>query len=218
MSRPPDYDDGNGRWYSRRSVLRTSVATLGAVGGVGGVASAQEETETPGEAPRTTNKAVLLELEEFEDLTGFFIHVEGRPSPIEASVADACDFVNWENENTSAYDVVVLDRSQADVPQTRTTLYLHESKEVPPGALWVINRQEPCEGGYIGTWIEQIGATELEAALSGDVSPTETEAGVANGDEGGEILFDAAGPGFGVVAGAAGMLGGGWLLSRDREE
>ena len=213
---PSGDSDGNGRRCSRRTVLRGGVAALGAATGLGGVATAQEFTPSDG----ITTKAVIIEQEQYEDLTGLFLHVEGETSPIDAAVSDQCDYVNWDDRATSAYDVVVLDRNQADVPQARTTLYLHQRVEVPPGALWVIDSQEPCGGGYVGIMIEQIGATELEAGLSSDLSPTETE-GVANdagGAGSGDASSGALGHGFGWLAGAGGLLGGGWLLRRETEE
>ena len=215
MSRTTDAnDDATGRRCSRRSVLRGGVGALALATG-GGIASAQETTVGGG----ITTTGAVAQLDQYEDLTGFFLHVEGEASPIEASVADACNLIDWGNEQTNAYDVVVLDRNQADVPQARTTLYLHEDIDVPAGALWVINGQEQCGSGYVGVQIEQIGANEVEAGLSGDISPTSTaldQAGATDGGGGG--ISSALGPGFGWLAGAAGLLGGGWLLSRRDEE
>ncbi|SFR85467.1 hypothetical protein SAMN05216559_0093 [Halomicrobium zhouii] len=233
MSDPPpssQFDD-SGTAYSRRTVLRAGGAAVGTVA-ASGVAAAQNETGT-GEAgtdettadgtaasetpSRVTTTGVTLEQEDIEgDLVGMWIHV-GRPvEPVQASIADQCDAVDWGDEDTLTYDVTLFDR-RADQYEQRTQLYLPRRAEIGGGDLFIINDEIPCESGYVAVELEQIGARNVDAGTKPGEGITETGAateagGAAQGPSGG------AGPGFGLFAAAGGLLGGGWLLNRAGEE
>ncbi|MCU4801849.1 hypothetical protein OB920_15830 [Halobacteria archaeon HArc-gm2] len=223
MSDPPasgQFDD-SGTAYSRRTVLRVGGAAAGTLA-ASGVAAAQNETGADGteasETPsRVTTTGVTLEQENIEgDLVGMWIHV-GRPvEPIQASIADQCDVVDWGDEDTLTYDVTLFDR-RADQYEQRTQLYLPRRAEIGGGDLFIVNDEIPCESGYVAVELEQIGARNVDAGTKPGEGITETGAGTeaggaAQGPSGG------AGPGFGLFAAAGGLLGGGWLLNRGGEE
>ncbi|MBX0286970.1 hypothetical protein [Haloarcula salinisoli] len=202
MSDPAD--DGERRRWCRRAVLQ-SVAGIGAVG-TAGVAAGQ--TETGGGSQGGQQKAVIPEQQQYgQSVTGFFVHIGPGVDPTEASVADQCDFVDWSNDETLAYDAQLIDR-EADPEQTQITLYLDDRVDVEPGMLFIINDREQCESGYLGIYLEQTGVN-LAQLRSRDFTPNPEN----QGDGGG---VGAAGPGVGVASGLAGLLGGGWLYGQRR--
>lgn len=165
---------------------------------------------------------MTFDLKTYDSLDGKFLHVIGEPTPIQASIPDSCQYVDWEAPDTRAYDVVLLDHSQSDIPQARTSLFLHKSENVQPKSLWVIDQQNRCSEGYLGIRVGYIGAKALEVGFSGDLATPETgpdadndEAGDGAGGGGSTGVF---GPGFDLLAGAAGLLGVGWLARRRRRE
>jgi|AntDeeMinimDraft_4_1070355.scaffolds.fasta_scaffold00216_15 hypothetical protein len=225
MSDPPacNHFDDSGTAYSRRTVLQVGGAAVGSVA-TSGLATAQNETtgdeteasETPS---RVTTTGVTLEQENVEgDLVGMWIHV-GRPvEPVQASIADQCDIVDWGDEDTLTYDVTLFDR-RADPYEQQTQLYLPRRAEVGGGDLFIINGQTPCESGYVGVELEQIGARNVDAGTKPGGGITETGAGANTAAGGGaQEPSGGAGPGFGWIAGAAGLLGGGWFVNRGGEE
>jgi len=192
---------GERRRWSRRAVLR-SVAGVGAVGTVGLAAG---QTGTDGGTQGGQQKAVIPEQQQYgQSVTGFFVHIGPEVDPTEASVSDQCDFVDWADDETLAYDAQLIDR-KAEPQQTQITLYLHERVEVEPGMLFIVNDREQCESGYLGIYLEQTGVN-LAQLRSRDFTPNPENQG------GGSL--GAAGPGMGVLGGLAGLLGGGWLLGR----
>jgi hypothetical protein len=212
---------------SRRTVLRTGGAAVGALA-TGGVAAAQNETTeetatngTPGDETASPSPiitmAVTLEQEDVEgDLTGMWIHVSRPVEPVQASIADQCDVVDWGDQDTLTYDATLIDRRNDDYQQP-IQIYFPRSAEVGGGDLFIVNDTTPCESGYIGVELEQIGARNVDAGTKpGEgITETGTETDVAGGAQ---EPSDSAGPGFGLPAAAAGLLGGGWLLNRGREK
>lgn len=157
-----DTDGGNGGdpdvpRYARRTVLRSGAAAIGL--GVGGVAAGQETTNS---GSNITTLGVTLEQEQFgQGIRGFWIHVGGEVDPIQASVADQCDIVDWNDRETRAYDATLVDRT-ADPEQARITLYLHARVDLDPGTLFIVNDVVPCRSGYVGVSLEQIGADRIQ--------------------------------------------------------
>ena len=184
-----------------------SVAIGAGALGTAGVAASQTGTDGDG-AQDGQMRAVIPEQQQYDQtVTGFFLHIGPGVDPIESSVADQCDFVDWSDDETLAYDAQLIDR-KADPEQTQITLYLHERVDVEPGALFIINDREQCPSGYLGIYLEPVGVN-LAQLRSRDFTPNPE-----NQDDGGGI--DAAGPGMGVASGLAGLLGTGWLLNRRR--
>ncbi|MDS0260435.1 hypothetical protein NDI56_13605 [Haloarcula sp. S1CR25-12] len=188
-------------------MLRSAAAGAGAVGTVGVVAG-QEGTD--GGGPQGgQRRAVIPEQQQYDQtVTGFFIHIGPGVDPTEASVADNCEFVDWTNDETLAYDARLIDR-KADPEETRITLYLNDRVAVEPGMLFIINDREQCQSGYLGIYLEPVGI-DLAQLRSRDFTPSP-----AGGGGGGGV--GAAGPGLGIASGLAGLLGAGWLFGRRRE-
>jgi PGF-CTERM protein len=199
---------------SRRAVLRGLGAGLGA--GIGSVA-------VPGTAAARqeqgyTTPAVIVDIPEFdvEVLPGFFIHVDSRTNPSDATVADACDYPDWPPEESLAYDIWLIGRKANAQGSNRTTLYVSDDRSIPGGALYIVNNATRCSENYIGIQIEQInagGSGPFTPRSYAEETPTEG-AEQGDGDDGDTGVF---GPGFGIGGALAGLLGGGWLAHRRRE-
>ncbi|MDS0281852.1 hypothetical protein [Haloarcula onubensis] len=194
---------GERRRWSRRAVLRSVTAGVGVVGTAGVVAG---QTGTDGAAQGGQRKAVIPEQQQYgQSVTGFFLHIGAEVDPTEASVSDRCDFVDWADDETLAYDAQLIDR-KADPETQSITLYLDERAD--PGTLFIINDREQCESGYLGIYLEQTGVN-LAQLRSRDFTPNaENQDGGASGG---------GGPGMGVASGLAGLLGAGWLFGRRGE-
>ncbi|MBX0322628.1 hypothetical protein EGH21_06255 [Halomicroarcula sp. F13] len=169
--------------YSRRAVLGASASVLGG--------SLLASTSA---SARTTTKAVVADGSGTGDLTGFFVHFGQSTNPVEAQTATDCGFADWPDDETTAYDVTLIDRARPDYEQYERTVYVPDSTDFQPGNLYVVNSQERCTTGYVGVRLVQLGSRQLEAAVSGDAEAvTETSGG--------------SGAGFGVVAALAAALG-----------
>jgi len=220
-----DCADDRGTAYSRRAILRSGGAAVGTVATCG-VAAAQNETTTDGTEDGETaspspiiTMAVTPEQEDVEGgLTGTWIHI-GRPvEPVQASIADQCDVVDWGDEDTLTYDATLIDRRNDQYRQP-IQIYLPRRAEVGGGDLFIVNDEVPCESGYVGIELEQIGARNVDAGTKPGEGITETGADTDTAAGGGaQEPSDGAGPGFGWIAGAAGLLGGGWLLRRGEKD
>lgn len=195
-----------------------------------GVAAAQNETrtnetatnatgtdDTPTPSPITT-MAVTLEQEDVQgSLTGMWIHVARPVEPVQAAISDECDVVDWGDQDTFTYDAMLIDRRN-EVYQQPIQIYLPRSAEVGGGDLFIINDEVPCRSGYIGVELEQIGARNVDAGIKPGEGLTETDVTEAGNAGGTEEASTGVGPGFGLFAAVGGLLGGGWLLGRDRSD
>lgn len=211
---------------TRRSVLRTCGAGLGLgiAAGTAAVGSAQTDEEGEGEEGEVLEEGVIVNPPNIEqEVTGFWIHIGGTVDPLEASVSDQCGFVDWGDEETLAYDAMLIDRT-AEPQQQSISLYLHESVDISPGTLFIINSREQCESGYVGVRLERVGmdlgtiraaepASPTGTVDDGDggASPTDTPDGGGGGAEG---PASGQGPGFGAVGALASLGGVGWLLRK----
>lgn len=177
------------RW-TRRSVLSATV-TAGVTALAGGAAARQAAT---------TTRVVILSSEEFtrgDGYAGYFIHI-GSESTSEFSVSDLedCQFENYNPSSVAAYDGSLIDRQDEASRQLPIQIYTAAAADIDPGTLWVVNRGVDCPSGdFVGLELEQIGATVVRAD--------------PEGASGGVGL-----PGFGPLAAIAGLIGGGWALSR----
>ncbi|WP_225335725.1 PGF-CTERM sorting domain-containing protein [Halomicrobium urmianum] len=197
------------RTPTRRSVLRTCAAGLGLAAGATSVASAQEDDALQ-------DAVIPAQEQQFDqNLVGFWIHIGATVDPLEASISDRCDFVDWGDDDTLAYDAQLIDKT-ADPEQSSITLYLNQKVDISPGTLFIINENVECESGYMGVRLERVGMDLQDVRAAEPASPTET---VDDGEGGGaEGPVDGAGPGFGVAGALAGLTGAGWLLrKRDGE-
>lgn len=210
--------------YSRRTVLRAGGAGIGAVA-ASGIAAAQNETttnetgtdDTPTPSPIIT-MAVTLEQEDVQgSLTGMWIHVARPVEPVQAAISDQCDIVDWGDQDTLTYDAMLIDRRN-EVYQQPIQIYLPRSAEVGGGDLFIVNKTVPCESGYIGIRLEQIGAKNVDAGIKPGEGLTETDVTEAGNSGDAAEPSTGVGPGFGLFAAAGGLLGGGWLLRRTGDD
>lgn len=230
MSEQPDgiHTEDSGTTYSRRTVLRAGGVAVGTAA-TGGVAAAQNGTESNGTATNETatggtptpspiiTMAVTLEQEDVQgSLTGMWIHIARPVEPVQAAISDECDIVSWGDQDTFSYDAMLIDRRN-EVYQQPIQIYLPRSAEVGGGDLFIINKEVPCRSGYIGIKLEQIGARNIDAGIKPGEGLTRTD--VAARDAGGaQESSTGFGPGLGLFATAGGLLGGGWLLDRNRSD
>ncbi|QLH76528.1 hypothetical protein HZS55_04055 [Halosimplex rubrum] len=213
MERDPNRADESGAGtpgevaVTRRSVLAKGAATLGAGAvaaggfvGASGVATAQI-TEA-GAIPRPSKWG------DDTNFAGFMVHVGGSLSPERERVAADCELVGsdtWPPDEMLAYDAQLINRKDDSTEQAETTLYIGETADVTAGKLYIVNRFDRCDGDFLGVSLEQIGLSEVNVDGEGPNAAT-TEPG-----DGGSGAF---GPGFGPLATAVGLLGGGALLRR----
>jgi hypothetical protein len=190
---------------ARRTVLAGVGSAVGALAASGSVA-AQERG--------VTARAALPAADEYadSDLAGFFVHVDPAPDPVQAPLAEECEYANWPREETMAYEVLLIDRKDDDHFSTQTRLYIPDSRTVPEGGLYVINGVTECAGSYIGIEIEQLYAN---VSVVGEVSPSGD--GAADDPGGGGETTATDGAGLGVLTALAG-LGGAGALSRWRRD
>lgn len=180
------------RW-TRRSIL-TATATAG-VTALGGVTAAGQTA--------VTTRVVIRTTEDFtggDGYAGYFLHV-GSESTSEFSASDLedCQFEDYNPSDIAAYNGTLIDRQDEASRQLPIQVYTAAAADIEPGTLWVVNREVTCaDGDFIGLELEQIGATAVRADPEG----------AANG---------VGLPGFGPLAAVAGLLGGGWLLTRGEE-
>jgi hypothetical protein len=215
MTRQSEDADQPEARLTRRRVLRSAAAGAG-VAGTAGVAAGQQGTAGGGETGTDGGdtqggqiRAVIPEQQQYDQtVTGFFIHIGPGVDPLESSVADNCGFVDWANDETLAYDAMLIDR-KADPEETSITMYLNDRVEIDAGMLFIVNDIETCQSGYLGLYLERVGIN-LAQLRSRDFTPNPD-----GGDGGGGL--GAAGPGMGVASGVAGLLGAGWLLGKRRE-
>ncbi|WP_459192912.1 hypothetical protein [Halosimplex sp. J119] len=199
----PDERAGSDAGVTRRSVLAGSAATLGS-----GIAAARGLTAASGVAAgQITEAAAVRQPERWSDanLAGFMIHV-GSTAPIDqADAADNCEVPasdTWPPDELIAYEVHLINRKDDAMSEEETTMYIGGRADVAPGKLYIINRFNRCGNGFVGATIEQIGRSDIEVTVDG-------EDATATGDDGGSGAF---GPGFGLPAAVAGLVGGGALL------
>lgn len=193
---------------TRRSLLANSAATLG----TGAVAASGFVGASGVTAAQITEAGAIPDPAKWGDDTdfaGFMIHVGGSLSPERERVAADCELAGsdtWPPDEMLAYDAQLINRKDDATEQAETTLYVGETANVTAGKLYIVNRFDRCDGGFLGVSLEQIGLSDVNVA--GDGQPT---AGTTTADEGGSGAF---GPGFGPLAAVAGLLGGGALLRR----
>jgi PGF-CTERM protein len=217
MTRKSDVSGRAERLWTRRETLRAGAAAVGAAVTVGVASGTQEETtetdegtQTVGEVEEGRVRAVIPEQQQYDQtVTGFWIHIGPEVDPVESSVDDDCEFVDWSDEETLAYDAFLIDRS-AEPNEQQITLYLHERFDIEAGTLFIVNNQTQCQSGYLGITIEQVGMDIAALRRREGATPTGDQAEA--GGEGDGAAAD--GPGFGVVSSLAGVAGAGWLLRR----
>ncbi|ESP87560.1 hypothetical protein [Candidatus Halobonum tyrrellensis] len=196
-----DAEPSPGRRGFLRAAAGVSAGALGVGAATTGTASAQEDTITdegafPADAPTLGNS----------DYTGMFVHVGGINQ--EASTADVsgCEFVE-SDDAVVAYDVTLIDRASPDTPQADTIMFASVGSDaVEFGRLFIVTGQQSCNSDRVQVALEQVGSADIRDVSENQSAPrTDTSDGGAT---------NTTGPGFGLGAAAAGLLGAGELLRR----
>lgn len=203
-------DDGGETELTRRSMLAGSAATLGT-----GVVAARGLAAASGVAAgQITEAAAIPQPERWSDanLAGFMIHIGSTASIDRADAARQCGVPGsdtWPPDELLAYEVQLINRKDDATGEVGTTMYIGGRAEVAPGKLYVIDSFNRCGNGFVGLSLEQIGRSDLEVTVNSG------NAGTTAADDGGSGAF---GPGFGLPAAVAGILGGGALLQRGESD
>lgn len=186
------------RRYTRRRLLRGGIAAGAVALGVGSAA---------GQEPVTAHGILPVRGEIDQELTGFFLHLGGQIDPEVSTVDDFCQNVDWTEGDILAYDARLIDRT-AEPEVSEVVLYLSQQVPVRPGLLFIVNRVDQCSDNYLALELSRIGVTDIES-LPSEQTPaaTSTPTDSSNGF----------GDGFGPAAALASLLGGGWLLNRNRD-
>ncbi|WP_336001534.1 hypothetical protein [Halorientalis halophila] len=192
---------------SRRTVLAGLGATVGLAGATGSALGQDEGVTARAALPQTQEYQV-------ESLPGYFIHVDPDPDPVQAPLAEECEYANWPREETMAYEVLLIDRKDDDHWSTETAMYVPDDRSVPAGGLYVINDVERCAGSYVGVEVEEMVAdVSVLGEVAGNVDAGAAEDRPETTQTGGD------GTGFGLLAGLSGLAGAGALARwRDRRE
>ncbi|KTG08854.1 hypothetical protein AUR64_13650 [Haloprofundus marisrubri] len=200
---------------SRRELLRgVGVGALGltTIGASAAVGSAQTATVTAAisdGAPSFSDDA---------DYTGLFVHLRGVSNDQSVSRLESCSFYGGDDEPI-VYVARFIDRTTEDHPSEETLLYgIEGTDELGVGNLYVVNSQQSCDGPLIELELESVGASTINVSTS--ASDAESSPETDGGDAGGETAesTETTTPGFGPLAGAAGVGGAAlWFSRRDDE-
>lgn len=161
------------------------------------------ETESPSDGEiRTESRALIIPPDNWDEavgtLDGAFVHAGGEVSPAEAAGSDRCDYADWPDDTSRAYDVMVISREELRETVQPTTLYVPNEFDVPPGGLYIIERVEPCPSAYRGIYIRQLGIKNLSLEEGG------TGDGADDADDG---TSGTGSPGFGVLGAFTALVG-----------
>lgn len=134
-----------------------------------------------------------------DDYVGLFVHVSGPGEDRSSDPVRNCAFAG--DGTLVTWDVMLVDESGTNAQET-TTLHAKQGADgMQGGHLFIVNDQQDCGDGYVQLSLEQVGASGIDVQ-------TGTEGGAGDGATDADI------PGFGPVAGVAGLLGAGWLARR----
>ena len=185
---------------SRRGALRSLGVGISAAAG----ASAAGASDLQGESRVVVPGVVALPEQWGTDVAGYFVHVRGPVDPVEAQVADQCEYADWDPDRTRQYDALLIDRLDESHRSTEIPLYVPARFHIEAGALFVVNRIHRCESAYTGIELENLVA-EFVIEDTDDATATETD--VTTATETGVTT-----PGFTILTGLAGITGAGFLL------
>lgn len=209
---------------TRRRFLSTVTGIAGGATLASGAASAAQETTTTtsDEARnRATRQMLVPRLEPFAgNLVGQFILITNRKQKQASPTAVSnCAFPNWKAENTAVYRAMILDRL-SDTPQYVTgEVYVNGTKpRLRLGQPFIVSKTVPCTNDYVGVEAQSVPPSVGEDDPAGPtVTTTGNGSGATTGGDdtttgGGDATTNDGGqPGFGALAGAAGVVGGALL-------
>lgn len=183
--------------------------------------TATNETSTANEEPRNVAtdeaaefRALLIPPEAWDrSFEGFFVHAGGTVDPVSAAGSDACEYADWPDQETRAYDVTLIEQEELLEDTEPTTLYVRNDVDVPPGALFMIMEVNECpESSYRGVYLQRVGMRNIPRREP-QSEPGDVQVGVTNETDETDTP-GAGGPGFGVLGTVAALAGAGGLLGR----
>lgn len=174
--------------------------------GVGGTAAlgAAPVVNAQGTETKFTSVAIPDSAPTFgeSDYVGLFVHVAGPGGDKPSQGVGNCPFAG--DSQLVTWNAVVVDKT-GNRQQAETTLHAKQgAQDMQGGKLFIVDEQRNCGNGFVQLSLEQVGASSVEV----QTSPTKKGEGTEGAIEG---------PGFGPVAGVAGLLGAGWLAKRRSE-
>ncbi|WP_224333656.1 hypothetical protein [Haloprofundus halobius] len=194
---------------SRRELLRA--AGVGALGLTSLGASA-----SVGSAQVTVTAAISDNAPSFsdeDDYTGLFVHVRSVSDDQTADRLDSCAFFESDDEPL-VYVARLIDRTTEDHPSEETLLYtLEGTDEIDVGNLYVVNRQQSCDGPLVELSMESVGGSPIEVSNGTGGGDTTGEESPAD-DEATDEATDTTAPGFGPLAGVTGVGSAALLFRR----
>lgn len=207
----PDSPSRRPRWGRRRflAALGQTAAVVGGVGSLDAV-TAQEatpETEPGGEQPE--RQVVIPTVAAFSDnYVGQFLTLVqpmDDETPTDVPIGD-CQGVGWPSAEAMQFTGQLTDRRSDQPIAVRVPVSLDGREEGPdPATLFVINDASECaDGEFVHLDIARV---TLRSLAPGEPGPTVADDGPLD-----RSTPAADGPGFGLLAGAAGV--GGALLAR----
>lgn len=211
--------------HTRRTFLAGASSVVGATL-ASTAATAQDGTTTDTAQNRAMRQMVTRQSKLFENnYAGQFVIVSNvKKKEASPDVISTCDFPNWNANETWVYNGVFIDnlgKESTSQQSVRTDLYMNGNKEqIEIGQPFIINNTKTCSGNYIGLEAESI---PTYAANGQPVGPTVTRTDQENpgsggsNDSGGSSENTSGQPGFGVLAGLAGITGLGLKRAFDED-
>lgn len=202
-----DAEPSPGRRGFLRAAAGVSAGALGVGAATTGTATAQDaitaEGAFPSDAPMLGNP----------DYTGMFVHVAGINQDASTADVSGCEFVE-SDDAVVAYDVTLVDRASPDTPQADTIMFASVGSDaVEFGRLFIVTDQQSCNSDRVQVALDQVGSADIRDVSENQSAPrTDTSDGGGEAGDGGTT--NTTGPGFGLGAAAAGLLGAGELLRR----
>jgi hypothetical protein len=189
-----------------RRTRRGFLATAGSVaGGVAFTAGATSVQATNRAQNRTTRQFVVPKVEPFAgNLVGQFVLITSKPDEaVSPNVVSNCSFPNWKASETELYNGMLLDRV-SDSPQLKQVdVYANGNKSgIDASQPFIVSKTTSCSNEYVGVEAQ---AVPERAADDGDgptVTGTDPEPTTT-----GTTANDGGQPGFGALAGVAGVAG-----------
>ncbi|WP_231185261.1 hypothetical protein [Haladaptatus sp. DYF46] len=211
--------------YTRRTFLAGASSVVGATLASTAV-TAQDGTTTDTARNRTTRQMVARQSNLFENnYAGQFVIVaDVKKKEASPDVVSTCEFPNWNANETRVYNGVFIDnlgKESTSQQSVRTDLYTNGNKEeIQIGQPFIINNTQTCSGNYVGLEAQTIPTYAANGQPMGaTVTGTDQESPGSGGstDSGGRSENNSGQPGFGVLAGLAGVTGLGLKRAFDED-
>ncbi|MDS0292703.1 hypothetical protein [Halogeometricum luteum] len=205
---------------SRRTFLAGVGATTGLAAGVGTAAGQSTATETGTESGSETGTASAGErrglVPAYEEFSGegeayqsqyLLISDPTDEQPPEGPISN-CGAAGWSADGAATYEVSILEKLDQTTEVIKgTSFYTPESGgSFEVGSTWQIAEATRC-GEHIALTLREVDPEE-EGLRIDTSAQTNVEGSLSEDEAVGETETSANSPGFGVVAGVVGVLGG----------